>query len=102
MTINREGYRLIKAPGHPMAHTSGWALEHRVVLFNAIGNGPHACHWQCGRQLEWHHENPSWQLLADHVDDNRLNNAADNLVPACRNCNATRGQHVGLKNGACA
>jgi hypothetical protein len=29
------GYVRIKIPGHPMADKSGWAYEHRVVLFDA-------------------------------------------------------------------
>lgn len=91
MTINREGYRLVKAAGHPMANAGGWALEHRVVLFDAIGVGPHPCHWQCGRELTWRNPNPAWELLSDHLDDNRLNNTDENLVPACRHCNSTRG-----------
>ena len=45
-------YRTVAAKGHPLAHANGRAYEHRVVLYDLIGQGPHACHW-CGVMVNW-------------------------------------------------
>lgn len=34
---NRDGYVIIKVPGHPEAKATGWALEHRVVMSDHLG-----------------------------------------------------------------
>lgn len=88
-SINMYGYRVIKAPGHPRATAQGKALEHRVVLYDAIGPGPHPCHW-CGVTLPWA-GGASHGINVDHLDDDRLNNARENLVPSCLDCNTKRG-----------
>jgi len=85
-----QGYVLVKRPGHPVAQKDGWAMEHRVVLFDSIGPGEHPCHW-CRRPVRW-----STGLLrrdslvVDHLDDGRTNNDLANLAPACVTCNAGR------------
>lgn len=78
--------------GHPlMVGKSGWMYEHRKVLFDAIGHGPHPCHW-CGVAVNWVRGRCiSGSLVPDHLDGNKTNNAISNLVPACNKCNATRG-----------
>lgn len=87
--VNPDGYRVIRAPGHPVATAQGKALEHRVVLYDAIGIGPHPCHW-CGVVLPWS-GGAGRGINVDHLDDNRLNNTRDNLVPSCLDCNTKRG-----------
>lgn len=87
-SITEEGYRVLHIPGHPLARQQGKVLEHRVVLHAAIGDGAHPCHW-CGRQLTWIGP-PNSRICADHLDENRLNNVPENLVPACLDCNTKR------------
>lgn len=92
--------RRMTVPFHPVAGARGGAVEHRVVLYDAIGGGAHACHW-CKRSVTWRHENESvaWrdELVADHVDANPKNNRPENIVPACNSCNITRSRR-GLLN----
>lgn len=83
--LDRDGYVFVKVPpDHPLARRSRFVGEHRIVLYEAIGPGPHGCNW-CGQPLEW-----GRNLVADHVDGHRLNNSATNLVPACARCNLAR------------
>ena len=87
--LDSEGYRLVRRPGHPLARRAGAVLEHRAVLFDAIGDGEHPCHW-CHVPLTWKVTGRK-RIYVDHLDDNRLNNQRANLVPACLDCNARRG-----------
>lgn len=87
-SVNSEGYRMVSRPGHPIASKLGRVLEHRAVLFDAIGPGPHPCHW-CGWSVNWKSD-AGGRINVDHLDDNRLNNALDNLVPSCMDCNTRR------------
>lgn len=85
--ITAQGYVLVGLSGHPLARAKGQVYLHRVVLYDAIGTGPHPCHW-CGCLVDW---NGDPALLAvDHVDGDRLNNVRENLVPSCTRCNVTR------------
>ena len=89
--IKQNGYFRIKAAGHPLAwggSAQDWLLEHRQVLYEAIGPGEHPCHW-CGARIEWDGSGKR-ELLADHVNGVRADNRPENLVPACRRCNSTR------------
>lgn len=88
-SVNGDGYRVIKAPGHPLATAQGKLLEHRAVLYAAIGDGLHPCHW-CGKKLPWR-GGAARAINVDHLDDNRLNNALTNLVVSCLDCNTKRG-----------
>lgn len=86
------GYRGRRDPDHPLADVTGRVLEHRAVLYDTIGPGPHSCHW-CGTELYWHRrptEHPSSALCVDHIDENKLNNDPTNLVPSCLGCNSRR------------
>lgn len=89
-SINVQGYKIITVPGHPLANARG-TLEHRVVLYDAIGPGEHSCHW-CGTLVTWDITTPAdpRSLVVDHVDFDKLNNDPGNLVPACRGCNIAR------------
>lgn len=84
-------YRILRRLGHPLARAQGLVLEHRMVLFDAIGPGQHPCRW-CQTLVTWE----SWwpksadALVVDHLDRNRSNNAVENLAPSCQGCNARR------------
>lgn len=78
-------YRRVRPPaGHPMRTKNGAAYEHRVVLFDTIGYGPHRCHW-CDAALTWGNN-----LHVDHLDRVKDNNDPTNLVPTCQPCNSRR------------
>lgn len=83
------GYRLLTMQqGHPLANRYGRVAEHRKVLYDKIGPGPHPCHWECGKNaLVWGGRKG---IYADHLDGDSLNNDPDNLVPSCNACNAAR------------
>lgn len=84
---NQGGYLLQLAPGHPMKQRTGrgaYVLQHRVVLYDAIGPGPHPCHW-CNHSLEWD------AIQVDHVNSEKTDNRLENLVVSCIHCNASRG-----------
>jgi 5-methylcytosine-specific restriction endonuclease McrA len=83
-------YKIKDMPGHPVAGACGKVYVHRLVLFDAIGPGPHRCHW-CNRLVDWSQPSDPDRLEVDHLnalkDDNRL----ANLVPSCGECNTNRG-----------
>lgn len=73
----------------------GFVYEHRMVLFDAIGEGPHKCHW-CGVSVKWIKGRcVRGALVTDHLDGDKANNEIANLVPACNPCNANRGMFMG-------
>jgi hypothetical protein len=88
VVVNFEGRRALYAPEHVLARKSGLVAEHQLVLFDAIGLGPHRCHW-CDEWTNW-----GWpmrhKLTVDHVNWDPTNNAIENLVPACHPCNSKR------------
>lgn len=86
--VDKVGYVHVSVPGHPLAGAQGSAMEHRVVLFDAIGNELHDCFW-CGRHLMWKAPGRN-RLIVDHLDEDKGNNDRWNLVPSCAPCN-TRG-----------
>ena len=85
-------HRLARANGHPLAPPSGIVAIARVVLYDTIGPGTHPCHW-CGTSVKWKVgagvRDPS-ALLADHLDHDATNDAPENLVPSCNECNSHR------------
>ena len=83
-----KGYKYLTGmQDHPLAtRGSGQITEHRVVLYDAIGPGPHPCHW-CDRPLNW---GGRTGLQADHLDGVKTNNDITNLVPSCISCNRRR------------
>lgn len=96
-SIEATGYkRLTGLHDHPLSTSGGVVSEHRKVLFDRIGPGPHECHWNemygCGRaSLEWGGLQGD-SLCVDHLDDDRTNNSPENLVPSCIACNLRRGR----------
>jgi hypothetical protein len=89
--VDFHGYRVVGAPGHPLARERGDVLEHRKVLFDVIGPGEHPCHW-CSTLVSWDESYPASirALVVDHLDGIRTNNEPANLVPSCAPCNAAR------------
>ena len=83
-------YKRMRAVGHPVADANGMAYVHRVVLFDEIGPGPHVCHW-CDVEVDWLPRGMPGELQVDHLNNDGADNRAENLVPACRDCNAGRG-----------
>lgn len=86
VTEHSGGYRLVAAPGHPMAKGNYRAYEHRVVFYDANGEGPFQCH-VCNDEIGWD------TMHVDHLDDDPTNNQIANLAPACPTCNQGRGYH---------
>lgn len=83
-------YKRVTASGHPLADADGRLYEHRKVLFDVIGEGPHPCHW-CEILVQWL---PRWspgELQVDHLSNDGADNRPSNLVPSCRACNTARG-----------
>ena len=78
------GYHLTYVKGHPLAQASGYAYTHRLVVYDALGPGPHPCNW-CGEVLEW-----GDSLFVDHLNGNKMDNRLENLVPSCQICNQIR------------
>lgn len=73
---------------HTLSEKSGWAYEHRVVLYEKVGSGPQRCTW-CGCELHWHPQPGQMPVRADHLDKDPANNAPENIVVSCHNCNIT-------------
>lgn len=86
-------YRTVAAAGHPLAGANGRAYEHRVVLYDAIGPGPHRCHW-CKAGVDWLPKTHPDCLVVDHVNGDGADNRLENLVPSCYGCNTARGQQA--------
>ena len=86
------GYIALRVQSHPLATPEGFLLEHRKVLYDAIGPGTHPCHW-CSDPVEWMKKGTARKctLVVDHLDGDKANNAKANLVPACSRCNWSRG-----------
>lgn len=71
---------------HPLAGSTGRVFEHRKVLYDSIGPGPHPCHWHpqsdCGKtSLGWD------EIHVDHLNDVPNDNRLENLVVSCMRCN---------------
>ena len=92
-------YVLLFRPGHVLATGVGCVGEHRLRLYEQIGEGEHECHW-CGVAVRWGYRTHKGSLVVDHLDGNPSNNAIGNLVPSCHSCNVTRSpNHQQIKEG---
>ncbi len=87
-------YRILTLRHHPLARAAGRVWEHRVVLYDAIGAGPHPCHW-CSTLVRWEStRGDSDCLVVDHLNGIGDDNRVANLVPACGPCNSARGSQA--------
>jgi 5-methylcytosine-specific restriction endonuclease McrA len=77
------GYVTLFKPAHPLADSSGYVREHRVVYFDEINTAPTECA-MCSTSIDWA------TLHIDHIDSNPGNNVASNLRALCRSCNVFR------------
>jgi hypothetical protein len=87
--------RIRYAPDHPLAG-KGYISEARAVLYAKIGPEPTTCHW-CGTRIEWLvgvRGNAKGAIIADHANNNPLDDSPENLVPACGPCNGIRTQRI--------
>jgi hypothetical protein len=80
------GYLLVFAPDHPltMRHSGPREYQHRIVFYDANGEGPFNCHW-CGCDVTWA------DMHVDHVNAIKDDNRIENLVASCAGCNQKRG-----------
>lgn len=90
------GYVVLHRPDHSLADKSGRVAQHRQVLYDKIGEGPHDCFW-CGKAVAWGGHSG---LHVDHLDEVRDNNDPSNLVPTCPGCNFGRGGHLRRERNA--
>lgn len=92
-TRRSHGYMSKNDASHPASTPGGTLYQHRAVLYDAIGVGPHPCHW-CLKMVTWApgKKTSFGALVVDHLDDNKANNDLANLKPSCHSCNATRGR----------
>lgn len=92
-SLGSNGYVRLFDNTHPLA-VNGYVYEHRKVLYDAIGQGPHPCHW-CSTPVDWIKGKCfKGSLVPDHLDNVKTNNVSANLVPACNQCNTLRGQFM--------
>jgi hypothetical protein len=82
--------------GHPLVGARGRVRQHRLVLWDKLKGENSECYW-CKRIVFWF----SLPLLVvDHLDKDKTNNNASNLVASCIRCNAHRDEiPVGLRHG---
>lgn len=83
--ITPNGYKKLYIPSHRFSDKGGYCYEHRVVLLDKIGEGPHKCE-KCKKHWDWR----PYKDHVDHIDNNKLNNNPDNLRPLCNGCNSKR------------
>lgn len=88
-SMHSRGYVVLATDDHPLS-VNGRLMEHRKVLYDVIGNGPHPCHW-CANPVNWARGANMKALVPDHLDANKSNNNISNLVASCAMCNSRRG-----------
>lgn len=86
---NAGGYMRLRLPGHPLASSTGRVFEHRMVLYDAIGPGPHPCS-QCSQVLDWP------EIVVDHINRKRTDNRLGNLRVCCHSCNTRLAWQPGI------
>lgn len=85
------GYIRLAGVDCEIANKDGAVMEHRKVLFESVGWGPHPCHW-CGRDVDWTAGRMTKDtLVVDHLNGVKDDNRLSNLVASCQRCNSSRG-----------
>lgn len=85
-------YRMVNVgTSHPLAGVSGVIPEHRLLVFDAIGQGPHPCRW-CGGEVDWlpGQHTGDGALVVDHINGDPKDNRIENLAASCHTCNSAR------------
>lgn len=82
------GYTLVYSPGHIISPRRPHVFQHRLVMFDIIGYGPHRC-GHCATHINW-----GAGLEVDHLDYQRDNNDPSNLLQSCHGCNTRRARHA--------
>ena len=83
--LTEHGYITVTATYHPLRAGRGHGSEyqHRVVYYDAHGEGPFQCHW-CGVAVTWAN------MHVDHINGVRTDNHISNLCASDAKCNITR------------
>lgn len=90
-SLGTNGYIRVFDKDHPLASSDGYVLEHRKVLYDTIGVGPHPCYW-CKKSFGWEKNSNNFNVIVpDHLNGDKTDNALVNLVPSCQRCNIKRG-----------
>lgn len=88
------GYRVVWDQAHPLSDKRGRVLEHRKIMFDIFGWGPHPCFY-CHTFLPFRTGRKRKGLLGieiDHLDGDRANNDPLNMVFTCTGCNTRKSQ----------
>lgn len=86
--VDARGYVQVYAPGHTLSDKTGWAYEHRLVLYQKIADAPAKC-YICGCVVSWDGRDNS-KLSVDHLNGVKGDNRPVNLQPSCNPCNVER------------
>jgi len=91
------GYVLMCLPNHKLSSKNGLIREHTVVAYAKYGDTLPDCEL-CGKRLLW----GGRSTHIDHIDNDKSNNAPENLRPLCNGCNSSRPYREGgkLREGA--
>ncbi len=85
-----KAYWRVKIPNHPMADKKGWVIEHRMLMYDRFGPGPHPC-WCCCEELKWEPfargASTKGKIVINHLNEDGHDNRMKNLVFSCVECN---------------